>query len=326
MKINAEGLALIKAFEGLETEAYVDPVGIWTIGYGHIQGVQPGDRLTEQEAEALLLKDLIEYERGVERIVKVSINENEFSALVSFAFNVGINALKSSTALKRLNAGDRLGAAEALTWWNKGRVNGKLVELPGLTRRRAAEKALFLKPVFGAIPKPAPSVEESGRVTPDGESPNRREKLTESRTIKGAGTAGAAGAAAVAGATAEMTSEKAGTTEHTAETSTDTGTAAPETHTETTAPEETATTEETAAPETAAEETTTVETAAEDTTPKTPAQTEAVTEQPATTTVEKVGNFFDKYPEIYIILGVIVLFALLYIVFARIDDWRQGRR
>lgn len=152
-RINPAGLSLIKLFEGLETEAYVDPVGIWTIGYGHIEGVQPGDRLTEQEAEALLLKDLIEYEAGIERWAgggprPVPLTENEFSALVSFSFNAGLGAFFGSTAALRLRAGAaRWQAAEALTWWTKGRVNGRLVVLPGLVRRRAAEAALFLTPM-----------------------------------------------------------------------------------------------------------------------------------------------------------------------------------
>lgn len=165
-KINQEGIALIKRFEGLELEAYQDVAGIWTIGYGHIEGVKPGMRISDEEAEALLHQDLVRFEDGVERLVKVPLNDNEFSALVSFSFNVGINALAGSTALKRLNTNDRQGAADALEWWNKARVNGVLQEVSGLTRRRAAEKALFLKPSAGAAvasipmprqkPEPAP--------------------------------------------------------------------------------------------------------------------------------------------------------------------------
>lgn len=151
-QINQEGLELIKRFEGLELEAYQDVAGIWTIGYGHINTARPGMRITEQQAEELLHQDLQRFEEGVERLVKVPLNDNEYSALVSFSFNVGVNALAGSTALRRLNKGDRIGAAEALEWWNKARVNGVLQEVRGLTRRRAAEKALFLKPAAMASP------------------------------------------------------------------------------------------------------------------------------------------------------------------------------
>lgn len=143
---------MIKRFEGLELEAYQDIAGVWTIGYGHTgPDAKPGARWTEAIAEAALTRDLELREDAVIRLVKVPVNQNEFDALVSFVFNVGAAALKSSTALKRLNQGDRLGAAEALTWWNKAKVDGVLREVRGLTDRRAAERSLFLKPVAPAL-------------------------------------------------------------------------------------------------------------------------------------------------------------------------------
>jgi lysozyme len=145
-KINELGLDLLKTFEGLRLEAYNDAVGRPTIGYGHTQGVKEGQTITPDQADNLLAKDLAGFEAGVARLVTVPLNDNEFSALVSFAYNVGLGTLARSTALKRLNAGDRLGAADALEWFNKGRTNGRLYILPGLSRRRAAEKALFLRP------------------------------------------------------------------------------------------------------------------------------------------------------------------------------------
>ncbi len=148
MKTSQRGIDLIKSFEGLELEAYQDSVGVWTVGYGHTDHagapeVTPGMRITEDEAEAILRRDLGQYERGVERLVKVPLNQNEFDALVSWTFNLGVGNLSKSTALTRLNNGDRPGAAEALTWWNK--AGGKV--LAGLTRRRNAEAALFLEPM-----------------------------------------------------------------------------------------------------------------------------------------------------------------------------------
>lgn len=147
-RISQKGIDLIKSFEGLELEAYKDIAGVWTIGYGHTGlDVKSGMIISVKEAENLLRTDLESRERAISDLVSVSLNSNEFDALVSFIYNVGSEAFRKSTARTRLNAGDRIGAAEALTWWNKATVNGELKEVLGLTRRRLAEKALFLEPV-----------------------------------------------------------------------------------------------------------------------------------------------------------------------------------
>lgn len=134
---------LIKSFEGLELEAYLCPADVWTIGYGHTGNVHEGQTITKQEADELLDQDLEVFRRGVRKAVTVDLNENQFGALVSFAYNVGIGSLQSSTLLKLLNAGDYAGAADQFLRWNKSR--GKV--LTGLTRRREAERAVFLTPV-----------------------------------------------------------------------------------------------------------------------------------------------------------------------------------
>jgi lysozyme len=134
---------LIKSFEGLELEAYLCPSDVWTIGYGHTKGVKEGDTVTKEEAEKLLDEDLAFFRNGVKRLVKVDLNENQFGALVSFAYNLGLGSLESSTLLKILNAGDYDGAADQLLRWNKSK--GKV--LTGLVRRREAERAVFLTPV-----------------------------------------------------------------------------------------------------------------------------------------------------------------------------------
>ncbi len=195
MKISENGIALIKMFEGRELESYQDIAGVWTIGYGHTETAGPNQRISEREAEELLRRDLEPRERAVQQLASVSLNQNEFDALVSFVFNVGVNAFKNSTARKRLNRNDRTGAAEALTWWNKATVKGVLREVRGLTRRRAAEAALFLTPVNPPIVNRPDEIAENSRVTPTEEAP-RRESLGESRTIQGAVVAGGAGAAA----------------------------------------------------------------------------------------------------------------------------------
>ena len=138
--INDAGLALIKEFEGCILTAYKDMVGVWTIGYGSTgDHVVEGLTITPEEATALLIKDLSRFESGVEKLVTCEINDNQFSALVCFSFNVGLGNLKSSTLLKLVNAEDFDGAAKQFVRWDK--AGG--VETAGLTRRRNAESILF---------------------------------------------------------------------------------------------------------------------------------------------------------------------------------------
>ncbi|WP_253381141.1 lysozyme [unidentified bacterial endosymbiont] len=138
-----KGVQLICQFEGLKLERYRDAVGLWTIGYGHLILTKEMEKLikiTTGEAKNLLRKDLRRTEQGVEKMVGVTVTQNQFDALVSLAFNVGTGNLKKSTLLKKLNAGDIQGAALQFKSWNK--AGGKI--LPGLTRRREAEMKLFL--------------------------------------------------------------------------------------------------------------------------------------------------------------------------------------
>lgn len=138
--INQEGLDLIKSFEKLYLASYLDPVGIWTVGYGHTKTAEPDMVITEGEAVELLHQDLLEFEEAVEDAVQISINDNQFAALVSFTFNLGIGSLWDSTLLKLLNVGDIRGAANEFLKWDKAGGQALL----GLTRRRRAERALFL--------------------------------------------------------------------------------------------------------------------------------------------------------------------------------------
>jgi len=134
-----KGIELIKSFEGCKLTAYKCPAGVWTIGYGHTLGVTSGQSITQAQAETFLKVDLASFEKSINSYVKVSIHQNQFDALVSFSYNCGSTALKNSTLLKKLNAGDYSGATAEFAKWNK--AGGK--ELAGLTRRRAAETALF---------------------------------------------------------------------------------------------------------------------------------------------------------------------------------------
>lgn len=144
-KINKEGVELIKSFEGLKLTAYPDPASggdPWTIGYGTTgPHVKKGLKITESQAKDWLIEDINKFADGVEKLVTVRINENQKAALTSFAYNVGLGNLKSSTLLRLVNAGDFKGAQAQFGRWNK--AAGKV--MPGLTRRRAAEAALFGK-------------------------------------------------------------------------------------------------------------------------------------------------------------------------------------
>ena len=164
-----ESVELIQCFEGIpdgdkstvNIDAYLDPVGIWTIGWGHAipapgggwlrgaaneataRALYPGG-ITLAQAETLLRGDLVDTCRDVQRLVSVALDDGQFGALVSFVFNLGAGSLGGSTLLKLLNSGDYGRAADQFLAWNKGRVNGVLQSLDGLTRRRTAERAMFL--------------------------------------------------------------------------------------------------------------------------------------------------------------------------------------
>ncbi|MEL6491394.1 MAG: lysozyme [Cyanobacteria bacterium J06634_6] len=139
-RTNANGLLLIKSFEGLRLRAYRDAVGIWTIGYGTTRGVKPGMVISTDEAVKFLQEDLARFEKSINSAVKVPINDNQFSALASFTYNVGPGAFRSSTLLRLLNQGNIRGAADQFPRWDK--AGGRA--LAGLTRRRNAERLLFL--------------------------------------------------------------------------------------------------------------------------------------------------------------------------------------
>ena len=141
MITSQEGIDLIKNFEGCRLKAYKCPAGIWTIGYGHTSGVKEGQVITLEQAEQFLRQDLKRFETSVRNLVIVPIKQNQFDALVSFAYNLGATALSTSTLLKKLNNSDYNCAALEFDRWVYANGN----KLNGLIRRRAAEKELFTK-------------------------------------------------------------------------------------------------------------------------------------------------------------------------------------
>jgi GH24 family phage-related lysozyme (muramidase) len=140
--INLEGFKLLTTFEGCKLKAYDDGAGVWTIGYGHTQGVFRGMSISQAEADDFLREDLEKFESYVVDAVSVKLTDDQFSALVCFCFNVGPGkeGFGGSTLLKLLNDGDYQGSANQFVRWNKVGTEPWL----GLTRRRLAERALFL--------------------------------------------------------------------------------------------------------------------------------------------------------------------------------------
>ena len=145
MSVSNKGVDLICEFEGKRLVAYDDGVGIWTIGFGTIKypndvRVKKGDTCTLEQAKEYMRHDLIEFEHTVNSSVKVPLNQNQFDALVSLAYNIGSSAFKSSTLVKKLNAGDYQGAADQFNVW----INAGGKRMQGLVNRRDREKLLFL--------------------------------------------------------------------------------------------------------------------------------------------------------------------------------------
>ncbi|RFB01473.1 lysozyme [Parvularcula marina] len=363
MRISNDGIALIKRFEGLELEAYRDAVGILTIGYGHTgDDVYEGQVINEAEAEAILRRDLDRFEVAVNEGIKAPTAQSMFDAFVSLSFNIGSGAFKKSTALKRHNKRDYVGASEAITWWNKAGGN----VLTGLVRRRAAEEALYLEglgDVTDDNPTASAGIEEN--------SP-RRSNPVSSRTTAGAGTAGAAGAtgagavlldddekddAADDGTTTDTGTTDTGTTDSgtsdsgttdTGSTDTDTDTADTDTgdtdvgdtgtpddmtdtgdgDTEDAGDSDTGTTgDEDADSGTDTADETVDETAAETTTgdDDTGTETTESTADDGGTMMEKLTPE-DRTEAIVLIAGVVAVLAAIFVIFSRIDDWFKYRR
>lgn len=172
MRTSRQGVEAIKRHERLMLTAYLCPAGKPTIGYGSTKGVKMGMTITAAEAEARLISDLAGAEHAVDSAVTVAVSQQQFDALVSLAFNIGAGAFATSTLVKRLNEGKYHDAAAQFDRW----VHAKKKKLPGLVKRRAAEKALFL----------------------DGTKRPEMKPLAKSRTMNGSVALAATGGSAVA--------------------------------------------------------------------------------------------------------------------------------
>lgn len=139
MKTSQDGVELICHFEGLRLEAYLCPANVWTIGYGHTKGVKEGDVIDQEQAEALLIEDLAEFEEYVNHAVEIDLEQHQFDAIVAWTFNLGPGNLRESTLLNRINYGPLSEVPFQIQRWT--RAGGQVLE--GLVRRRKAEALLW---------------------------------------------------------------------------------------------------------------------------------------------------------------------------------------
>jgi lysozyme len=155
-RVSRAAIELITRFEGYRRKAAQLPDGRWTIGYGHTLTAREGAQVSEEDAEALLLYDLIAVSHGVNEWAYAPLTQNQFDALCSFAFNIGLDSFRASGVLRRINEGAMIQAACAMELWRKVEIEGERIVLDALVRRRAAEKALFLTPEGGWPAAPTP--------------------------------------------------------------------------------------------------------------------------------------------------------------------------
>lgn len=160
MKMSDEGRKRLTQREGVRLNAYKDSVGVWTIGIGHTSAagppnVTPGLTITAQECDAIFKRDLVQYEQAVTRAIRVPLAQHQFDALVSFGFNVGTGGFARSTVVKRINAGDMEGAAQAFMLWTKP---------PEITGRRRSEVVQFRTPYPASIATVAKTAARDGGI------------------------------------------------------------------------------------------------------------------------------------------------------------------
>lgn len=186
--VNRKTRRLVADSEGFRGKAYRCPAGIWTIGFGFTKGVKEGDVMTREEAEARLDAELAHFADGIRNLITGITTENQFGAMVSLAFNIGVGAFSRSTVLRLHNAGDYEGAARAFGMWVKagGRV------LPGLVRRRAAEAALYLEPVIPlqSVARVDMAVDLEDAASGIAQQVDEERPLRQSRIVQSAGISG----------------------------------------------------------------------------------------------------------------------------------------
>lgn len=155
-QVSRSAIELIKRFEGYRRKSAQLADGRWTIGYGHTLTAREGAEVSEEDAEALLMYDLIAVSHSVNEWVFTPLTQNQFDALAAFAFNIGVDNFRHSSVLRRVNEGALIQAACAMELWRKAEFEGEVIVVDALVRRRSAEKTLFLTPADGWRPAPSP--------------------------------------------------------------------------------------------------------------------------------------------------------------------------
>jgi lysozyme len=173
-QVSRAAIELIKSFEGYRRKAARLADGRWTIGYGHTLTAREGAQVSERDAEALLLYDLIAISHSVNEWTYAPLTQNQFDALCAFAFNIGTDNFRRSSVLRRLNEGQHLQAACAMDLWRKADFEGERIVIDALVRRRSAEKTLFLTPVDGWVPAPSPILRPNVDMDASGAVPAER--------------------------------------------------------------------------------------------------------------------------------------------------------
>lgn len=167
LDIDQAGLDFITRWEGVILKVYRDIAGLKTVGVGHLvtkaeDGHYPdGMPITREHAMELLYRDAQECVRAIRQNIQQPLNQNQFNALCSFAFNCGVGVTKNSGVAKAINAGNLAGVRDALLQWSKAKINGKMQTVTGLYNRRRSEADLFERPVVAAAP--APLTDEENR-------------------------------------------------------------------------------------------------------------------------------------------------------------------
>lgn len=175
MKTSSKGIELIKKFEGCRKKAYLDMTGVPTIGYGHTKNVKLGDKLSLQACEELLKIDLIDYENAINRFIDKGyrFNQYQFDALVSFAFNLGIGNLIKLLSGRR---NSYTAIARAMPKYCHARVNGRMVIVKGLLKRRKEEVELFNTPIENVSRETFLSLDDIVNNTINGKYGNGKER------------------------------------------------------------------------------------------------------------------------------------------------------
>lgn len=212
MMINARGVALIRHYESLSLRAYLCPAGVPTIGWGTTKGVtqedvERGRTITPAQAQTMFEDDLVLCMLKVSALCKTPTNSNELAALVSCAYNIGVDGLAGSSLLRAHNRGDHTAAAKAFGLWDKARIQGRLTVLAGLTARRAAEAALYLEPVALTVepiaePAEVPQYTVARPLMPQAVAPEK--PLSQSSIVQAGGLTALVSALALAKEVAEQ--------------------------------------------------------------------------------------------------------------------------